>query len=204
MDFVISSNDPKDTELVVLTMLHVQVLTILINPEQDSICLGCSTQLTTSVFGCSEAYTFSWASDPPGFSSAEKSPVVSPLITTIYSLTVTDGNFSDQKSVMIKVTPSNGIKENSLVSDVSIFPNPCDEACLLKFRSEYSGQGFIKIHDLTGEESLTVGVTVINGLNELSLNTGIFHPGSYFISLWTKDKSRQSMLISKKIFIYRQ
>jgi hypothetical protein len=202
MDFVISCNDPDDSELVVLTMLHVQVLTILIDPEQDSICLGCSTQLTTHVYGCSEAYTFSWASDPPGFSSAEKSPVVDPLVTTTYTVTVTDGNFSDQKSVTIKVTPSNGIKENSLVSDVSVFPNPCNESCVLKFISGYSGPGFICITDLTDNQIKTISVTLRNGMNEFQIITGNYNPGLYFLSVKSEQGSYLPAMFSAKLLIY--
>ena len=201
-DFVISSNDPKDSELVVLTMLHVQVLTILINPEPDSICLGCSTQLKTSVFGCSEAYSFSWASEPPGFASVEQSPVVSPQVTTTYTVTVSDGNFSDQKSVVIKVTPSNGIIENSLVSDVSVFPNPCSNACLLRFNSEWKGEGIIKIINIAGSLNLTIPVILNQGRNELPVNTESLSPGAYFLLLQIVEKSGKSILTSKKIFIY--
>ena len=201
-DFVISSNDPKDTALVVITMLHVQVLNILINPEQDSICLGCSTQLITSVFGCSEAYSFSWASDPPGFASVEKSPVVSPLVTTNYTLTVADGNYSDQKSVVIKVTPSSGIDESSLVSDVSVFPNPCSESCLLRFDSGWQGEGRLKIFNIAGSSDLTIPVTLTSGINELLVDTSTLKPGAYMLSLGKEDNSGHAMMILKKIFVY--
>jgi hypothetical protein len=200
-DLVVRSNDPKDSVIVVLTMLHVQVLTIVINPEQDSICLGCSTQLVTHAFGCSEAYSFSWASDPPGFSSFEKSPVVSPQITTTYTVTVTDGNFSDQKSVLIKVAGPSGMKEEQLVSAVSVYPNPCDEAFMIHFSSEYGGDGLISIIDLTGSIVLKSQVIVYKGLNELIISTGNLDPGAYLLSVKCDDKSRRSILISEKIFI---
>jgi hypothetical protein len=200
-DFVISSNDPKDSELVVLTMLHVQVLTILINPEQDSICLGCSTQLITSVFGCSEAYGFSWASDPPGFASIEKSPFVSPQVTTTYSVTVADGNYSDQKSVVIKVAPSSGINEERLVSDVIVFPNPCDESCLLKFNSEYHGQGYIYITDLSGTSIQTLTVSLNKGQNEFKINTDSFNSGVYFISVLGDSSLNLPVILAARVLI---
>jgi len=201
IDLIISSNDPKIPELDVLTMLHVQVLNILINPEQDSICQGCFTQLITSVFGCSEAYSFAWASDPPGFSSTEKSPVVSPQVNTTYTVTVTDGNYSSQKSVEIKVYGSSGIKEDRLVSNLSVFPNPCDEACVIKFRSEYLGDGLINIIDLTGAVLKTTPVIIIKGLNEFTIRTDNIDAGAYLLTLEADDKSKHSVLISAKIFI---
>jgi hypothetical protein len=200
-DLIIRSNDPKDSLIDVLTMLHVQVLTIIINAEQDSICLGCSTQLVTHAFGCSEAYTFSWASDPPGFSSTEKSPIVSPLVTTTYTVTVTDGNYSDQKSVLIKVTPSSGIKEANFVSDLAVFPNPCDEVCVVKFNSEYSGEGYICINDLSGKKIYTDALSVIKGLNEMMIRTGNLDAGAYILSLLAKESLNGYLIFSSKIFI---
>jgi len=201
-NFIISSNDLKDTDLVVITMLHVQVLTILINPEQDSICPGCSTQVKTSVFGCSEAYSFSWTSDPPGFASVEKSPVVSPLVTTNYTVTIADGNYSDQMSVVIKVTPSSGINESSVVSDVSVFPNPSNGDCQLKFNSEWNGEGIIEIFNISGSVNLTIPVNLNKGLNSLPIITGTLKPGTYLLSLRTSDNTGQRNVILKKVFVY--
>jgi hypothetical protein len=192
-------NDPETPEIDVLTMLHVQTLNILINPEQDSICSGCSTLLKTSVFGCSEAYSFNWTSDPPGFSSTEKSPVVSPTVTTTYTVTVTDGNYSEQKSVLIKTFgSSSGIDDNSLFSGVSIYPNPCDEICTLKFISEYSGEGIIRINDLRGAVTQTVPVSIRKGLNEQVIRTAGIVPGAYLFSVLVNNSI---ILVTGKIFI---
>lgn len=201
IDLLISSNDPENPELEVLTMLHVQILNILINPDQDSICAGCFTQLITSVFGCSEAYSFGWDSDPSGFSSDEKSPVVSPQVNTTYTVTVTDGNYSSQKSVEIKVYGSSGITEDGLVSNVSVYPNPCDEVCVIKFSSEYQGKGHINIIDIAGAIIQTVPVTIDNGLNEILIRTGNIDPGAYLLSIQADDKSKWSVQLSAKIFI---
>lgn len=198
----ISNNDPENPELNVITMLHVQDLTIIINPEEDSICLGCSTELKTFVFGCSGFTSFSWASEPVGFTSVEMSPVVNPQVTTTYTITVTDGNYSGQKSVDIKVTPSSGINENSLVSDVSVFPNPFSNDCVLKFYSEFNGKGIISIIDIAGSVNLTIPVSLNNGLNELPVHIPELNPGAYVLSLRTEDKPGQSRAILKKIFIY--
>jgi hypothetical protein len=200
-DLNFTSNDPENPEVGVLTMLHVQILTIVINPEHDSICLGCSTQLVTHAFGCSEAYSFSWVSDPPGFSSYEKSPVVSPQVTTTYTVKVADGNYSDQKSVAIKVAPSSGVKENQFISNFSIFPNPCDEACTMKFSSEYHGSGLINITDLTGSIIQATQVMIIKGMNEFLIQTSDINPGAYLLSLQADNRSKGLLLLSSPIFV---
>ena len=58
----------------------------------DTICAGTSTQLgTTVVNGCGGCtYTYSWTSDPVGFTSNILNPTVSPLVTTIYTIVVTN------------------------------------------------------------------------------------------------------------------
>jgi hypothetical protein len=59
------------------------------NPSQ--ICQGNSSQLSANALGGSGNYTYSWISDPPGFTSAEENPIVSPFETTIYTVEVNDG-----------------------------------------------------------------------------------------------------------------
>ena len=201
-DLVINSNDPENPELVVLTMLHVQILTILLNAEDDSICQGCSTQLTTIVFGCSEAYSFNWDSDPPGFSSTEKSPVMSPQVNTTYTVTVTDGNYSSQKSVEIKVYGSSGLTENQTISEVSVYPNPGNDILNLKFISEYSGRGMIRITDLSGRMLLSENVLIYKGLNERSVRSGNIKPGVYLLSVQAENKAKQAVMVTRKIVVY--
>jgi hypothetical protein len=197
IDFLISSNDPDNPELVVLTMLHVQDLTILLTPDEDSICMGCSTQLNTIVFGCSEQYSFNWTSDPPGFYSTEKSPVVSPQVNTLYTVTVTDGGYSKEKSVEIKVYGTTGLSENQSMSNVTVYPNPCDEQVTVKFISDMKDTGMLRISDLTGRLIHSEDVMINEGLNELTIPTGGFEKGVYLLSL----QAGKTNLVYKKIML---
>ena len=202
VDFVISSNDPENPELVVLTMLHVQDLTILLTPDEDSICQGCSTQLTTIVFGCSEQYSFSWTSDPPGFYSTEKSPVVSPQVNTVYTVTVTDGNYSKQDSVEITVYGTTGIPENQYNSEVTVYPNPVNDQIKLKFISDYKGPGMIEISDLSGRIVLSEAVYIDEGLTGMSIRIADLEPGLYLLTVLSDEGASEALLASSKIFVY--
>lgn len=73
--------------------------------QSDSICPGQSTQLFALPSGGGSSYTFSWASDPPGFSSSLADPMVTPLVTTVYTVTVNDGSGSTSGNVTIYVKP---------------------------------------------------------------------------------------------------
>ena len=48
-------------------------------------------------------YTYSWTSNPPGFTSNIKNPFASPIITTTYIATVYDGNSSITDSITVTV-----------------------------------------------------------------------------------------------------
>lgn len=67
-----------------------------------------SAQLTTSVTGGSGTYTYSWTSIPAGspvWTSNDPSPVVSPDVTTIYTVTANDGFNTAIASVTVIVHP---------------------------------------------------------------------------------------------------
>lgn len=57
-----------------------------------SICIGDSTRLHAAAGGGNIGnYTYTWSSDPPGFSSTEAEPFVKPVIPTNYQVVVHDG-----------------------------------------------------------------------------------------------------------------
>jgi hypothetical protein len=68
--------------------------TIDISSNPLTICEGDSSQLNVVAHGGSGAYTYSWTSDPAGFTSTIRNPVVHPTITTNYIATVNDGTNS--------------------------------------------------------------------------------------------------------------
>ncbi|MCX6304649.1 MAG: aryl-sulfate sulfotransferase [Bacteroidetes bacterium] len=87
-----------------------------------TIAPGGSSQLGVSVTG-GVAYTYSWMSNPPGFSSGLQNPVVSPAATTTYYATVKNGPCSATDSIVITVDGT-GIGESSFRNEIRIFPNP--------------------------------------------------------------------------------
>jgi hypothetical protein len=78
-----------------------------VNPiaAMPTICYGNSTQLFSLAGGGSGNYTFSWTSDPPGFSSTQQNPVVTPAGTTVYYVTADDGYNQASGSVTVTVNP---------------------------------------------------------------------------------------------------
>jgi hypothetical protein len=67
------------------------------------ICVGDSSQLDVIPSGGSGSYTYSWISDPPGFTSNLQNPVVYPVVNTTYTVTVDDGYNTVNSSVEVEV-----------------------------------------------------------------------------------------------------
>jgi len=70
------------------------------------ICAGESSQLIANGFGGTEPYTYSWISNPPGFTSDIQSPTVFPLVTTVYTVTINDPYNNDTSATAtVNVNP---------------------------------------------------------------------------------------------------
>lgn len=67
-------------------------LSVHIDGERNAICIGESTTIEAVVSGGVGSYTYNWTSDPEGFISSEASVVVSPTVTTIYMVEISDEN----------------------------------------------------------------------------------------------------------------
>ena len=76
-------------------------VTAIANP--DAICYGTSTQLDALGSGGTGEYTYSWVSNPSGFTSEIRDPVVLPLATTTYTVTMNDGFNITDGSVTVTV-----------------------------------------------------------------------------------------------------
>lgn len=77
----------------------------VVTAEPEQVCLGQSTQLLVVATGGSSNYTFTWTSDPPGFNASSTDALVTPSVTTVYTVVVNDGLTSTTASVTVTVNP---------------------------------------------------------------------------------------------------
>lgn len=70
-----------------------------------SICLGDQTRLTVVAYGGTGQYSYSWSSNPPGFTSQLPEPVVSPQQNTVYTVVVNDGENTVSRTVSVTINP---------------------------------------------------------------------------------------------------
>jgi hypothetical protein len=96
--------DQPDYMTVVITGNALNV-----NPvaEPDTICSGEPVHLYSLAGGGSGIYEYYWTSNPAGLSDTAKNPVVQPLVTTTYSVSLTDGYtyVNGSTSVVVNQTP---------------------------------------------------------------------------------------------------
>jgi hypothetical protein len=89
------------TRIASFTFANLLSMTIAAAP--DTLCQGDSTHLNALPTGGSGTYTYSWTSNPTGFTSDIANPVVGPSITTTYIVAVNDGSTTVTDSITIKV-----------------------------------------------------------------------------------------------------
>ena len=80
------------------------VFSVNVSAAPPGICAGGSSQLEAVAYGGSQTYTYSWMSDPAGFTSTLRNPVVTPTVTTQYIVAVNDGSQTKQDTTQVTVT----------------------------------------------------------------------------------------------------
>jgi hypothetical protein len=98
-------NNPTITVPITLNVQNIPPLALTVTADKDSICFGGSTHLYATATGGFGNYTYSWTSDPAGFTSTEQNPIVEPAVTTIYTVEVSDGTNTLQENKAISVIP---------------------------------------------------------------------------------------------------
>lgn len=76
-----------------------------VNPmvENSPVCKGATTRLHALGEGGAGNYTYSWSSSPQGFTSQDADPIVSPSVTTSYTVVISDGYNTRQGNTSVQV-----------------------------------------------------------------------------------------------------
>ena len=184
------------------------------------ICLGESSQLETIPAGGTGTYTFSWTSDPEGFTSDIQDPVVSPMENTSYFLEVNDGEnvVRDTVEVAVHAFPEVDLGEDQTLCGETEYDldagNP--GAVYLWSTGETtqvitaSGEGVSTFWvEVTNENGCSVSDTVVINFAavpvvELGADTAICHNSVYVLDagnegssyVWSTGETTQSITIN--------
>lgn len=133
-----------------------------VNPAKSIICRGDKVTLTTQTLLGAPNYTYSWVSNPAGFTSNIESPEVSPLETTTYTVTATD---------RYKCVSTSEVKITVTILNATITPNGpttfCDgDSVMLTATAagSYEWDTGQTTQSITVKESGLYTVKIINGV----------------------------------------
>lgn len=100
--FVEDANGCSEQSTTTVTVVGGPLMAT-ITADPPALCLGDNSQIQVLTGGGSGSYTYSWSSNPPGFSSSMEDITVQPIVTTTYILDVSDGFATRQYSVTVLV-----------------------------------------------------------------------------------------------------
>ncbi|OQY04262.1 MAG: hypothetical protein B6I20_03430 [Bacteroidetes bacterium 4572_117] len=152
-----------------------------------------------------DALTYAWTA-PAGI-TLSSTDVVSPTFTapsvtssTDYtiSLVVNDGtDDSAADEVVVTVSPVTGIEENG-IEDVSIYPNPVSDNCVISFDLQSAEYCEISILNIAGKEiDKVLDGKMSGGKHVVNWNAGNVNPGLYFIRIRRDENVATYQIIVK-------
>lgn len=108
--FTLTVTDSQGCDKSDIAQINVSGLCLSANPTATpaSVCFGQTSNLNANATGGSLTYTYSWTSNPAGFTSTSATPAVTPAVTTIYSVVVNDGfsTVTGSATVTVNTLPS--------------------------------------------------------------------------------------------------
>lgn len=161
-----------------------------------TVTAGTTVTLSSSAYSVTETspvYTYSWSSSPAGFTSSSQNPTVTPSITTIYTVTITDTNVgcSEIASVTINVTPV-GIENEPERDKLTLYPNPTNGIIHIDLPSADRENSLITVYDLCGN-------VIIQSQYSENINLSGFENGIYFLSITNENVK----IVSNKIILIK-
>jgi len=157
-DVITGCISSSDSVTVYTTGPQLQVM-----PEAipDTICIGDSVTLYANPSWGSGTYTFSWTSNPPGFTSTVENPVVSPIVTTTYTVTVDDGFNTASGSVTVTIIP---------IANAGADATICEDATYILSGSAYGQSSVLWSTSGDGvfDDATLLGATYSPGPNDIN------------------------------------
>jgi len=162
---IITSNDPDAVTVDVDISLLISSMLVEMSTDNESICFGDETTITTEVYGSGETYTYSWSSIPEGFESEDPEVTVMPEVPTWYFVTVEDNlgnNVLDSLFIDVHELPIVELGDNTTVcSDVVWTLDAGNEGSTYLWSTGETSQTIVATGD--GETMFWAEVTNENG-----------------------------------------
>lgn len=165
-----------------------------VSATPSTISQGSAVTLSASALSVTETnptYTYSWTSDPAGFTSSLQSTVDYPVTSTTYTVVVTNTALGCTDTATVSVDVVVGLDEGSTPEQLSVWPNPSDGIFHLS-GTYLSGAEEISVVNAQGAVILSSGTT-----DQLDLSA--LDNGYYYLVL----KGENSGRVTKKLVLIR-
>ncbi|MCX6352294.1 MAG: M4 family metallopeptidase [Bacteroidetes bacterium] len=173
--------------------------------NKQSICIGKTTQIGDSAIA---GNTYAWVSNPTGFTSTQSNPIVSPTVSTTYTLTetVTAAGCSNTGTVTITVNPLPNVNWAAVETSSHNFSFHAADTSLTTYKwifgDGFSGAGFSTTHTYAKDSTYTVTLLATNSNgcatskdSTLKIITGIENPTAAMqISIFPNPFTAQTTL----------
>jgi hypothetical protein len=165
-------------------LVHEQIfpLTVDASATPEVIVVGDSSHLLATPSGGTGDYTFTWISIPEGFHSTIADPWISPIDTTLYIVTVTDGIGTASDSVTVFVTTGTGFNDPDQGYVFTVHFDPGSSS--IKLRLAKADEYKLMVYDSKGTLMLH------QSFNDsyLYLDASSFQPGLYILRVDQEGK----------------
>ncbi len=101
-------------------LMGVNGLHVNATAAPGAICLGDQVQLNAAILEPTDGVTYTWTSQPSGFSSTQQNPVVVPTVSTVYTVDAFDGVFHGYGSASVTVTEASLLVEILPLRNINI------------------------------------------------------------------------------------
>ncbi len=167
-----SLNGCSNTAIVNTTVNPIP--TVSVSTSNTLICVGENAVLTAST----SAINYMWSDG-----ATTMSTTVSPSITTVYTLTVNDGQCSSMASITQSVSLCTGIAGSMKDNDLYIYPNPFNYSFTINWENNsLIKETVINVYNTLGELVHTETTTE----NKLSIDSRNWKNGTYFVKVNNK------------------
>jgi hypothetical protein len=95
-------------------------LHVIASATPGTICAGETVQLYAEVTEPTSGVTFTWTSNPAGFTSDQQNPLVTPDLSTVYHVEAFDGLFHAISATSVMVTTSNTLKDTIMLRNIVV------------------------------------------------------------------------------------
>lgn len=166
----------------VVSITEPQPITIAFDPL--TICAGYSGPINPVVTGGTSVYTYSWSTG-----AMSTGILVSPTITTTYTLYITDGNgCMNSSAATVTVSNCTSILKHEAEIELSVYPNPFEDRIYINSKRDFDE---VLITDMAGKIILSVKPD-IKYIDTKNLAIGV-----YFLTIEKDNKSLGSRRIIK-------